>query len=215
MVIIVNIRFCLLRTLNVCDRHNGHRISISHIISAKKGWLHLFIDEETGSERWGDCQGHTTHKLVEFSKQTYCPNGKCIPWAQGDDGGTVLSGIRARSMHGRMHLMRCTRTHTQRSYFSFSWKRREGLRFPNVSGASLLEQHWGLGASLALSLQAPPGFPDRYCDWQEAGYPQGNPSSCLGDPCCRLLLNSAGNQAWQPPVGGWSRFPRQPSAASS
>lgn len=32
-------------------------------------------------------------------------------------------------------------------------------------------------------------------DWQEAGYPQGNPSSCLGDPGCRLLLNSAGNQA--------------------
>lgn len=59
-----------------------------------------------------------------------------------------------------------------------------------------------MGASLALSLQAPPGFPDRHCDWQEAGYPQGNPSSRLGDPRCRLLLNSAGNQCWQPSVGG-------------
>lgn len=86
----------------------------------------------------------------------------------------------------------------------------------NVPEASLFsEQHWGLGASLGLSLQAPPGFPERRCDWQEAGYPQGNPSSRLGDPHCRLLLNSAGNQSWQPPVGGQSRFPWQPSAASS
>lgn len=75
--------------------------------------------------------------------------------------------------------------------------------------------HRGLGASLVLSLQAAPGFPDRHGDWREAEYPQGNPSSCLGDPRCRLLLNSAGNQGWQPPVGGWSRFPWQPSAASS
>lgn len=57
---------------------------------------------------------------------------------------------------------------------------------------------WGLGSSLALSLQAPPGFPDRHCDWQEAGVPQGNPSSRLGDPHCCLLLKSAGNQGWQP-----------------
>lgn len=78
-----------------------------------------------------------------------------------------------------------------------------------------MEQHWGLGASLALSLRAAPGFPDRYCDWQEAGYPQGNPSSRLGDPRYLLLLNSERNQAWQPPVGGWSWFPWQPSAASS
>lgn len=72
-----------------------------------------------------------------------------------------------------------------------------------------------MGASLALSLQAALGFPDRHCDWQEAGYPQGNPSSRLGDPHCLLLLNSAGNQGWQPPVGGRSQFPWQPSAASS
>lgn len=76
---------------------------------------------------------------------------------------------------------------------------------------------------MAVSLQVlpfpPAGFPDRHCDWQEVGYPQGNPSSCLGDPpppphCC-LLLNSIGNQGWQPPVGGRGRFPWQPSAALS
>lgn len=39
-----------------------------------------------------------------------------------------------------------------------------------------------LEASLALGLQAPSEFPDRQCDWQESGHPQGNPSSCLGDP---------------------------------
>lgn len=53
------------------------------------------------------------------------------------------------------------------------------LRVPD---AHLLEQGWGLEASLAPGLQVPSGFPDRQCDWQESGYPQGNPSSCLGDP---------------------------------
>ena len=51
-----------------------------------------------------------------------------------------------------------------------------------VPGDHLLEQGWGSEASLALGLQAPSGFPDRQCDWQESGYPQGNPYSCLGDP---------------------------------
>lgn len=34
-------------------------------------------------------------------------------------------------------------------------------------------------------------------------------------PHCCLLLNSIGNQGWQPPVGGRGRFPWQPSAALS
>lgn len=57
----------------------------------------------------------------------------------------------------------------------------------------------------------PPGTPriPRHCDWQEAGYPQGNPSSRLGDPR-RLHLNSVGNQGCQPSVGGPASFHGNP-----
>ena len=88
---------------------------------------------------------------------------------------------------------------------------REDLRSLNVLESSLFSgRHRAWGLPWPPIPQAAPGFPDSLCDWQEAGYPQGNPSSRLGDPRCRLLLNSAGNRSWQPPKGGGAGFHGNP-----
>lgn len=74
----------------------------------REGGYALSVDEKTVSERRSNC---TVYKLVEFGKQTYCPNSKCIPWAQGAVRGAVLFDGRARGTRGWMHLERCRHTH--------------------------------------------------------------------------------------------------------
>lgn len=62
------------------------------------------------------------------------------------------------------------------------------------------------GPRLAVgAFQAPPVFPGRHRDWQEAGYPQGNPSPRLGDPAAACLFTlqaiRAGSLLWEAGAG--------------
>lgn len=102
-------------------------------------------------------RGQTAHKLLEFGKQTYCPNSKCIPQAQEGAGGADLFDIRARGTQGSMHLMRFrhTYTHSQVPLALTEEKRRPELS-QCFGGESLLRAVPEFGGFLGPQ---PPGAP--------------------------------------------------------
>lgn len=136
----------------------------------------------------------------------------CVPWGPGLVG--VQFCLASEHQEARMWIHPESQTQAQSGVpVALGGGTGEAPAPLNVPGTSLLEQCWGLGASPAPHLQAAPGFPARRRDWQEAGYPRGDPSPRLGDPAaaCFLTLQEigAGSLLWED-----SRFPWQPSAAA-